>query len=117
MANKYRSRNLGILARRFQGFRQKAVTAIEYGQGIIMAGMVNRAPRGKTLRLVKSIRKTKVKNDHARHRLVGRVIVTAPYALYQEHGTKYHGAHPFVRPTSRIDGPLATRAMINILKS
>jgi HK97 gp10 family phage protein len=113
----HRSRNLGLLARRFGLFRQKAVVAIEFGQDMLAAGMKIRAPRGRTGRLVRSVRKTRVVNDHKRHRLVGRVIVTAPYAIYQEYGTIHHGAQPFVRPTQEIDGPLAVRAMMQILKS
>jgi HK97 gp10 family phage protein len=116
MSNKHRSRNLGLLARRFAPFREKAVTAIEFGQNILAAGLAIRAPR-RTGKLVRSIRKTKVKNDNARHRLVGRVIVTSPYALYVEYRTRRTRAQPFVRPTAEIDGPLAVRAMIQILKS
>ena len=112
----HRSRNLGLLARRFQEFRKKAVTAIEFGQDIIAAGIRNRAPR-RTGRLAKSVRKLKVKNDHARSRLVGQVIVAAPYARFVEYPTKRTKAQPFVRPTSRTDGPLAVAAMVNILKS
>lgn len=111
-----KSRNLGILARRFAPYRQRAVMAIEIGQEILMAGLVSRAPRGATHKLVKSIRKTKVFNDHKKHRLVGRVIVTAPYAVYQEYGTKYMKPHPFVRPTQAIDGPIAVHVMGELLR-
>lgn len=84
---------------------------------MLVAGMKIRAPRGKTHRLMKSIRRTKVKNDHARHRLYGRAYVAVPYALYQEYATKHNRAHPFVRPTQEIDGPLAVKAMEGILRS
>jgi hypothetical protein len=84
---------------------------------MLVAGMKIRAPRGKTHRLLKSIRKTKVKNDHQRDRLYGRAYVGVPYALYVEYGTVRSRAHPFVRPTQQIDGPLAVRAMVNILQS
>jgi hypothetical protein len=117
-SNKYRSRNLGLLARRFAPFREKAVKAIEFGQDILQAGMRNRAPQ-RTGRLKRSIHKTKVKNDHKRHRIFGRVIVTDRRlkALSLEYGSRHNRAFPFVRPTQFQDGPLAVRAMINILKS
>lgn len=111
-----RSKNLVILSRQFGGFRKKAVTAIEFGLDMLVAGMKNRAPI-KTGRLRRSIRKTKVKNDHARHRLVGRAYVGMPYGFFQEYGTKRHVAQRFVRPTHAHEGPLAVRAMANILKS
>lgn len=114
--NKYRSRNLGLLARRFAPFREKAVTALEFGADILVAGMKIRAPR-RTGRLANSARKTKVKNDHKRHRLTIRAVVTAPYALYVEYPTKHNRAQPFVRPTQAIDGPIAVRAMEQILRS
>jgi HK97 gp10 family phage protein len=114
--DKHRSRNLGLLARRFAPFRQKAVTALEFGQDILAAGIMIRAPR-RTGRLARSVRKTKVKNDHARHRLTASVIVTAPYARFVEYPTRRTQAQPFVRPTSTIDGPLAVRAMTQILRS
>jgi HK97 gp10 family phage protein len=113
----HRSRNLGLLARRFGAYREKAVTALEFGADMLVAGMRIRAPRGKTGRLARSIRRTKVKNDHRRHRLTIRAIVASPYAVYQEFGTRHNRAHPFVRPTQQIDGPLAVQAMILILRS
>lgn len=115
--NTQRSRNLGILARRFQPLRKKAVTALEFGLDMLAAGMRIRARRGKTLRLVRSIKVTKVKNDHRRHRLYGRAIVTARHALYIEYGTIHNRAFPFVRPTQKIDGPLAVRAVASLLRS
>jgi HK97 gp10 family phage protein len=121
--NKYRSRNLGLLARRFQPFREKAVVALEFGLEMLASGMRIRAPRRKTRRpkgqvpMAHSIRVTKIQNDHARHRLYGRAYVAKPYALYVEHGTVHMRAQPFVRPTQQIDGPLAVRAMQQILWS
>lgn len=115
MANSHRSRNLGILSRRFKDYRERAVTALQFGQSMIEAGLKMRAPIGPTGKLHKTIRKSKVKNDHARHRLVAYVIVTRPYAKYVEYGTKRSRAHPFVRPTQAIDGPLAVMAMQRIL--
>ena len=113
--NKYRSRNLGLLARRFAPYREKAVVALEFGADMLVAGMKIRAPRHSG-RLVKSIRKTKVKNDHANHRLTIRAIVTARHALFQEYGTRHNKPHSFVRPTQQIDGPMAVRAMEGILR-
>jgi hypothetical protein len=112
-----RSRNLGLLARRFQPFRKKAVFALEFGLDILVAGMKNRAPRGKTGRLARSIKRTKIINDHKRHRLYGRAVVTAPYALYVEYPTSHNRAQPFVRPTQMIDGPAAVAAVASILRS
>lgn len=111
-----RSRNLGLLSRRFGEFRKKAVVAIEFGQDILMHGMQSRAPR-RTLKLVNSIRKTKVKNDQKKHRLVGRVIVTDKRAkvISLEYGSRHNRAFPFVRPTQAIDGPVAVQAMVEIL--
>lgn len=114
--NKYRSRNLGLLARRFAPFRTKAVVALEFGLDMLAGGMRIRAPRGKTGRLARSIRVTKIQNDHKRHRLYGRAYVAKPYGLYVEYGTVHMKAQPFVRPTQVIDGPLAVRAMMQILK-
>lgn len=111
-----RSRNLGLLVRRFHDYRKKAVTALEFGQDMLAAGLTIRAPR-RTGRLARSVRKTKVKNDHARHRLYCRVYLAAPYAKYVEYPTSHNRAQPFVRPTQAIDGPLAVRAMVQILKS
>jgi len=113
----HKSRNLGLLARRFKAYREKAVVALEFGADMLVAGMKIRAPRGKTGRLVMSIRKTKVYNDHVKHRLRIRAYVGSNYALYQEYGTVHNKAHPFVRPTQAIDGPLAVRAMAQILRS
>lgn len=115
MSNKFRSRNLGLLARRFGPFRARAARAIEFGQDILAAGLTIRAPRGATGRLARSIRKTKVRNDHQRHRLTARVYVASPYALYVEYGTVHNRAQPFVRPTQAIDGPVAVQAMIELL--
>lgn len=96
--------------------RQKAVVALEFGLDMLVAGLKNRAPVGDTGRLKRSIRRTRVKNDHVRHRLYGRAYVGSPYALYQEYGTVHNRARPFVRPTKAQDGPLAVRAVANILK-
>ena len=112
----HRSKNLGILSRRFQEFRKKAVVALELGQSILAAGIAIRAPR-RTGKLARSVRKTKVKNDHAKHRLTAQVIVAARYSVFVEYGTKRTKAQPFVRPTQLIDGPVAVQAMIEILKS
>jgi HK97 gp10 family phage protein len=119
--NKYRSRNLGLLARRFAPFRQKAVVALEFGLDILAFGMRARAPRRKTRRrkgevpMYQSIRVTKIQNDHKRHRLYGRAYVAKNYAKFVEYGTVHMRAQPFVRPTQQIDGPLAVRAMQQIL--
>jgi hypothetical protein len=115
-SNKYRSRNLGLLARRFAPYRERAVVALEFGLDMLAFGIRHRAPRGKTGRLAHSVRVTKVQNDHARHRLYGRAYVAKPYGIYQEYGTVRHKAQPFVRPTQMIDGPLAVRAMAQILQ-
>jgi HK97 gp10 family phage protein len=112
----HKSRNLGLLARRFGAYREKAVTALEFGADMLVAGMRIRAPR-RTGRLVRAIRRTKVKNDHVKHRLTIRAYVASPYAIFQEFGTKHNRAQPFVRPTQAIDGPHAVKAMIHILKS
>lgn len=113
----HRSRNLGLLARRLQPLREKAVVALDFGLDMLVAGMKIRAPRGKTGRLARSIRKTKVKNDHQRHRLYGRAYVGVPYAVYVEYPTKRTHAQPFVRTTQQVDGPAAVRAMEAILRS
>ena len=110
----HKSRNLGLLARRFQDYRKKAVVALEFGADMLVAGMKIRAPR-RSGRLVKSIKRTKVQNDHARHRLTIKAYVGSRYAKFQEYGTVHHKAHPFVRPTQMIDGPLAVQAMQGIL--
>ncbi len=89
--------------------------ALEFGVDMLATGMRIRAPRGKTGRLAASIRTTKVKNDHARHRLTARAYTASPYALYVEYPTRHNRAQPFVRPTQQIDGPLAVLAMEQIL--
>jgi HK97 gp10 family phage protein len=114
--NEYRSRNLGLLARRFAPFRKKAVVALEFGADILVAGMKIRAPR-RTGRLARKIRRTGVYNDHKKHRLVIRAISPVRYSLFVEYGTVRSRARPFVRPTQQIDGPIAVMAMRAILKS
>jgi len=89
--------------------------ALEIGAEILVGGMQARAPR-RSGRLIKTIRKTKVFNDHRRHRLTIRAIVTSPYALYQEYGSSRNPPHPFVRPTQRIDGPIAVHIVGELLR-
>jgi hypothetical protein len=115
VSKSHRSRNLGLLARRLQPLRQKAVVALNFGLDILVAGMAIRAPRGRTLRLLGSIGKTKVKNDHARHRLYGRAYVGVRYAIFVNYGTRRTRPQPFVTDTQRIDGPHAVSAMRAIL--
>lgn len=88
--------------------RRAAVEAVRAGQAVIASGLRSRCPAGAARKILGTIRPTAIGSNPGF--VGGFVIVASPLA------SRVEARHPFVAPTSRVDGPRALKAMVATLE-